>query len=67
MLREALTSDPIHSELMEKVSMKDALKDKVLQRSTSLQVSVFTLCSFCSLFGLVSIRSVLGFDIVFLD
>ncbi|XP_041837429.1 2',5'-phosphodiesterase 12 isoform X1 [Melanotaenia boesemani] len=40
MLSEALTSDPIHSELLEKVSANSALKDKILQRSTSLQVTV---------------------------
>lgn len=40
MLSEALTSDPIHSELLEKVSANGALKDKILQRSTSLQVTV---------------------------
>lgn len=38
MLSEALTSDPIHAELLEKVSTSSALKTKVLQRSTSLQV-----------------------------
>lgn len=40
MLSEALTSDPIHAALLEKVSANSALKMKVLQRSTSLQVSV---------------------------
>ncbi|XP_061583006.1 2',5'-phosphodiesterase 12 [Cololabis saira] len=40
MLSEALTSDPIHSELLEKLSANGALKDKMVQRSTSLQVSV---------------------------
>ncbi|KAF3690268.1 2',5'-phosphodiesterase 12 [Channa argus] len=39
-LSEALTSDPIHSKLLEKVSANSALKEKILQRSTSLQVSV---------------------------
>ncbi|XP_039972368.1 2',5'-phosphodiesterase 12 [Xiphias gladius] len=39
-LSEALTSDPIHSELLEKVSANGALKDNILQRSTSLQASV---------------------------
>nr|XP_020466788.1 2',5'-phosphodiesterase 12 [Monopterus albus] len=39
-LSEALISDPIHSELLERVSANSALKDRVLQRSTSLQVSV---------------------------
>ncbi|KAM6928468.1 2',5'-phosphodiesterase 12 [Xenentodon cancila] len=40
MLSEALTSDPIHSGLLEKLSANTTLKDKMLQRSTSLQVSV---------------------------
>ncbi|XP_018518863.1 2',5'-phosphodiesterase 12 [Lates calcarifer] len=40
MLREALISDPIHSELLERLSANSALKDKIVQRSTSLQVSV---------------------------
>ncbi|KAF7646603.1 hypothetical protein LDENG_00184790 [Lucifuga dentata] len=39
-LSEALTSDPIHSTLLEKVSANARLKEKMLQRSTSLQVSV---------------------------
>ncbi|CAN9512602.1 unnamed protein product [Ophioblennius macclurei] len=39
-LSHALTSDPAHAELLQKVSAKEALKDKVVQRSTSLQVSV---------------------------
>ncbi|XP_069025680.1 2',5'-phosphodiesterase 12 [Embiotoca jacksoni] len=39
-LSEALTSDPVHSELLERVSAHAALKEKILQRSTSLQVSV---------------------------
>ncbi|XP_070815084.1 2',5'-phosphodiesterase 12 [Chaetodon trifascialis] len=39
-LHEALTSDPIHSELLQRVSADSALKDKILQRSTILQVSV---------------------------
>lgn len=38
MLSEALTSDPSHCELLEKLSSQ--LKEKVLQRSTSLQVTV---------------------------
>ncbi|XP_035486039.2 2',5'-phosphodiesterase 12 [Scophthalmus maximus] len=38
-LSEALTSDPIHSELLERVSANGALKDKILHRSTALQVS----------------------------
>uniref|UniRef100_A0A3P8RLV3 2',5'-phosphodiesterase 12 n=1 Tax=Amphiprion percula TaxID=161767 RepID=A0A3P8RLV3_AMPPE len=40
MLSEALTSDPIHSDLLEKLSANSVLKDRILQRSTSLQVSV---------------------------
>ncbi|XP_037534918.1 2',5'-phosphodiesterase 12 [Nematolebias whitei] len=40
MLSEALTSDPIHSELLEKLSAARNLKSRVLLRSTSLQVSV---------------------------
>ncbi|XP_022597801.1 2',5'-phosphodiesterase 12 [Seriola dumerili] len=39
-LSEALTSDPIHSELLERVSANSALKDKILQRSTALQVTI---------------------------
>nr|XP_046240854.1 2',5'-phosphodiesterase 12 [Scatophagus argus] len=38
-LNEALTSDPIHSELLQKVSVNGALMDK-MKRSTILQVSV---------------------------
>ncbi|XP_029358233.1 2',5'-phosphodiesterase 12 [Echeneis naucrates] len=40
MLSEALTSDPTHSELLEKVSAVGALKERILQRSTTLQVSI---------------------------
>nr|XP_019952499.1 PREDICTED: 2',5'-phosphodiesterase 12 [Paralichthys olivaceus] len=40
MLSEALTSDPIHSELLEKVSANSDLKDRIVRRSTSLQVSI---------------------------
>lgn len=40
MLSKALTSDPIHAELLDKVSTNPNLKDKVVQRSTTLQVSV---------------------------
>ncbi|XP_053295221.1 2',5'-phosphodiesterase 12 [Pleuronectes platessa] len=42
MLSEALTSDPIHSELLERVSANSdlTLKDRILKRSTSLQVSI---------------------------
>ncbi|XP_027859567.1 2',5'-phosphodiesterase 12 [Xiphophorus couchianus] len=40
MLSEALTSDPLHSELLEKLSANNGLKDRILQRSTALQVSV---------------------------
>ncbi|KAI3369745.1 hypothetical protein L3Q82_024571, partial [Scortum barcoo] len=39
-LSEALTSDPLHSELLERVSASSALKDKILSRFTTLQVSV---------------------------
>ncbi|XP_041671463.1 2',5'-phosphodiesterase 12 isoform X2 [Cheilinus undulatus] len=38
-LGEALASDPVHYELLERVSANSALKEKILQRSTSLQVS----------------------------
>lgn len=38
MLSEVLTSDPIHSELLEMISKNSVLKDKILQRSTTLQV-----------------------------
>ncbi|XP_056130383.1 2',5'-phosphodiesterase 12 [Lampris incognitus] len=40
-LSEALTSDPLHAGLLERVSANPTLKDKVLQRSTALQASVF--------------------------
>ncbi|RVE72565.1 hypothetical protein OJAV_G00039790 [Oryzias javanicus] len=40
MLGEVLTSDPLHSELLQKISGNVALKEKVLRRSTSLQVTV---------------------------
>ncbi|XP_061893685.1 2',5'-phosphodiesterase 12-like [Entelurus aequoreus] len=40
MLSEALTSDPIHGELLEKVSANNSLKDKMVKRSTTLQVSI---------------------------
>ncbi|KAA8593270.1 hypothetical protein FQN60_009386 [Etheostoma spectabile] len=43
-LNEALTSDPIHATLLQKVSANGALKDKVLQRSTTLQVLLCTSC-----------------------
>ncbi|XP_067094469.1 2',5'-phosphodiesterase 12 [Osmerus mordax] len=39
-LSKALTSDPIHAELLEKVSANPDLKEKVVQRSTTLQVCV---------------------------
>lgn len=45
MLSEALTSDPIHSELLERVSANSTLKDKILLRSTTLQVLLFTCCT----------------------
>ncbi|CAL8338386.1 unnamed protein product [Merluccius merluccius] len=41
MLSEALTSDPLHSDLLERVSANPVLKDKILHMSTTLQVSVF--------------------------
>ncbi|XP_026857715.2 2',5'-phosphodiesterase 12 [Electrophorus electricus] len=40
MLSEALTTDALHSVLLEKVSTNSTLKEKVLQRSTTLQVTV---------------------------
>ncbi|XP_026162807.1 2',5'-phosphodiesterase 12 [Mastacembelus armatus] len=39
-LSEALTSDPNHSELLERVSANSVLKERILKRSTALQVSV---------------------------
>ncbi|KAJ3602232.1 hypothetical protein NHX12_029991 [Muraenolepis orangiensis] len=41
MLSKALTSDPLHSDLLERVSANQVLKDKVLHLSSTLQVSVF--------------------------
>lgn len=38
-LSVALTSHRIHSELLERISANSALKEKMLKRSTSLQVS----------------------------
>jgi len=43
MLSEALTSDPLHSDLLEKLSANQFLKDKVLRLSTTLQVTMATL------------------------
>uniref|UniRef100_A0A3Q2QWS3 2',5'-phosphodiesterase 12 n=1 Tax=Fundulus heteroclitus TaxID=8078 RepID=A0A3Q2QWS3_FUNHE len=40
MLSEALASDPSHGPLLERLSANGDLKDRILQRSTSLQVSV---------------------------
>ncbi|KAL4655817.1 2',5'-phosphodiesterase 12 [Arapaima gigas] len=40
-LSEALTSEPRHAELLRKLSTNEALKEKVVQRSTALQVTVF--------------------------
>lgn len=37
-LSQALTSDPIHAQLLEKISAHASLKDKIIQRSTALQV-----------------------------
>ncbi|XP_028303774.1 2',5'-phosphodiesterase 12 isoform X2 [Gouania willdenowi] len=39
-LSEALTSDPAHSELLQTVSENDFLREKMMKRSTVLQVSV---------------------------
>lgn len=45
MLSEALTTDPIHWELWEKVSCCPSLKEKIEKRSTTLQVTVLqSLC-----------------------
>ncbi|KAL7408433.1 hypothetical protein ABVT39_023513 [Epinephelus coioides] len=41
-LSEALTSDPIHSTLLERVSANSALMDLIVKRSTTLQVPPFT-------------------------
>ncbi|KAJ8404121.1 hypothetical protein AAFF_G00344710 [Aldrovandia affinis] len=40
MLSEALMSDPLHGELLDKISANPTLKEKVVQRSTTLQVTV---------------------------
>ncbi|XP_005997827.1 2',5'-phosphodiesterase 12 [Latimeria chalumnae] len=37
---EALVKDPLHTELLEKISVYPAVKEKILQRSTTLQVTV---------------------------
>ncbi|MGH0152048.1 UNVERIFIED_CONTAM: hypothetical protein FKN15_073263, partial [Acipenser sinensis] len=37
-LSEALLSDPLHRDLLEKVSLSPAVRDKVVHRSTTLQV-----------------------------
>ncbi|XP_072136534.1 2',5'-phosphodiesterase 12 [Mobula birostris] len=37
---EALASDPLHTDLLQKISANPTIKEKVLQRSTALQVSV---------------------------
>ncbi|KAK2874788.1 hypothetical protein Q8A67_021941 [Cirrhinus molitorella] len=45
MLSEALTTDPLHQELMEKVSTNGNLKEKIENRSTMLQVTILqSLC-----------------------
>lgn len=44
-LSEALTSDLVHSELLRRVSANGALKNKILQRSTALQVLLFPRCT----------------------
>ncbi|MCJ8744538.1 hypothetical protein PDJAM_G00119990 [Pangasius djambal] len=41
MLSEALEMDALHSVLLEKLSTNPVLKEKVVQRSTTLQVTVF--------------------------
>ncbi|CAL8337493.1 unnamed protein product [Lota lota] len=41
MLSEALTSDPLHSDMLERVFANPVFKDKILHLSTTLQVSVF--------------------------
>lgn len=38
-LSEALTSDTAHAELLERLSANDALREKIVKRSTALQVS----------------------------
>ncbi|KAK7119038.1 hypothetical protein R3I94_021026 [Phoxinus phoxinus] len=44
-LREALTADPLHRELLEKVSTNPGLKEKIETRSTVLQVTILqSLC-----------------------
>lgn len=45
MLSQALTSDPIHSQLLERVCASESLKEKILQMSTSLQVGLFHYCT----------------------
>ena len=42
MISEALTSDPLHSDMLERVSANPVLKDKVLHLSTTLQVTMAT-------------------------
>ncbi|XP_067243811.1 2',5'-phosphodiesterase 12 [Chanodichthys erythropterus] len=45
MLSEALTADPLHRELLEKVSTNPSLKEKIENRSTTLQVTILqSLC-----------------------
>ncbi|XP_023655449.1 2',5'-phosphodiesterase 12 [Paramormyrops kingsleyae] len=39
-LCDALSSDPLHADLLERISATPALRDKVLERSTVLQVTV---------------------------
>uniref|UniRef100_A0A3Q3NL36 Phosphodiesterase 12 n=1 Tax=Labrus bergylta TaxID=56723 RepID=A0A3Q3NL36_9LABR len=46
MLSEALSSEALHSELLERLSVNSALKEKTLQRSTTLQVRLFTCCDY---------------------
>ncbi|XP_066452663.1 2',5'-phosphodiesterase 12 [Eleutherodactylus coqui] len=41
LLGEALTADPLHQEMLQRLSCYPAAKEKMLQRSSALQVSVF--------------------------
>ena len=43
MISEALASDPLHSDMLERLSANPVLKDKVLHLSTTLQVTMATL------------------------
>ncbi|XP_048110854.1 2',5'-phosphodiesterase 12 [Alosa alosa] len=48
MLSEALRNDPLHSDLLDNLSKNPILKDRVMQRSTTLQVTVLQPLSNCS-------------------